>query len=287
MNWADILTYAAPVGLAAQGETIVQRAGLINIGLEGTMLMAAYASMKLTAITGSPFAGMAAGLIVGVAVCLLSALFTVRLGADQVVVGTALNLGALGATSTMFQAEFGRSGQLLSVPALPDWLPGIDLGTSLLLLWPFVATWFLWRTGAGLVMRGSGEYPAAVEAAGASAIRSRIIAVSVGGALAGLAGAYLAVGIAGTFVENITAGRGFVAIAMVTFGRLKPWWVLAASLVVSVAEQAQFTMQGWGLGVSPQLFVALPYTVALLVLVFAGKGTRLPESLGRPFRRVT
>lgn len=273
--------------MAAQGETIVQRAGVINIGLEGTMLMSAYVAMKVSASTGSPFLGMGAGLAAGVAVSLFSALFTVMLGADQVVVGTAVNLGALGATSTMFQAEFGRSGQLLSVPGLPAWLPGLDLGTCILLLWPFAATWFLWKTGAGLVLRGTGEFPAAVEAAGSSAVRTRLFAVAAGGALAGLAGAYLAVGIAGTFVENITAGRGFVAIAMVTFGRLKPWWVLVASLVVSVAEQLQFSLQGLGLGVSPQLFVAMPYAVALLVLVIAGKGTRLPAALARPYRRVS
>lgn len=274
------------MGLAAQGETLVQRAGVINIGLEGTMLMAAYVAMKATAATGSPYLGVGAGLLAGVLVAVLSAVFTVLLGADQVVVGTAVNLGSLGATSTLFQAEFGRSGQLLSVPSLPTWLPGLDLGTALLLLWPALATWFLWRTGAGLVVRGAGEAPAAVEASGSSPVRARMAAVAVGGALAGVAGAYLAVGIAGSFVENITAGRGFVAIAMVTFGRLKPWWVLVASLVVGLAEQAQFSLQGLGLGLPPQLFVATPYAVALLVLVFAGKGTRLPAALARPYRRV-
>lgn len=283
LDWLDVLRYSAPVGLAAQGEAVSQRAGVLNIGLEGAMLGAAFAAMSASAAAG-PWAGLAAGAAVGAALLLGAGLFTVLLRADQVVVGTALNLGALGATSSLFQARYGRSGQLLSVPSLPVWLPGIDAGSVALLLACAVASLWLWRSGAGLVLRAAGEHAEAVEAAGYSAVRARLAGIAVSGAMAGLAGGYLAVGVSGTFVENMTAGRGFVAIAMVTFGRLRPWAVLGASMLVGLVERLQFGLQGAGTALPPQLFVALPYLVALAALVLVGKGGGLPAQLGVPLR---
>jgi ABC-type uncharacterized transport system permease subunit len=285
LDWLDVLRYAAPVGLAAQGEAVAQRAGVLGIGLEGTMLAAAYAGMEATSRTGSPWAGLLAAVATGVLVALATAVFTVGLGVDQVVAGTAVNLGALGATSSAFQAAYGKSGQLLSVPTLPVWAPGIDPGTVAMLASPLLLAWVLRRTRAGLVVRAVGEYPKAVESAGYSALLARTGAVALGGAFAGFAGGYLAVGLVGTFVENMTAGRGFVAIAMVTFGRLRPMWVLGASLLVGVVEHLQFSLQGSGSPLPPQLFVALPYLVALAVLVLSGRGGGMPAALGVPYRR--
>lgn len=284
LDWLDVLRYSAPVGLAAQGEAVAQRAGVLNIGLEGAMLSASYAAMAVSGATGSPWLGLAAAAAVGACVLLAGGLFTVVLRADQVVVGTAINLAALGATSTLFQARYGRSGQLMSVPSLPVWMPGVDAGSVLLFASAALAGLWLWKSGYGLVLRSVGEYAEATEAAGHSAVRARLSAVGVAGVMAGLAGGYLAVGVSGTFVENMTAGRGFVAIAMVTFGRLRPLAVLGASLLVGVVERLQFGLQGSGVALPAQFFVALPYLVALLALLVAGRGGGLPAQLGVPLR---
>jgi general nucleoside transport system permease protein len=200
------------------------------------------------------------------------------------VVGTAINLLAMGLTATLFRAQFGQSGQLVSVPKLPSW-HGIDGAMALLLLAiPFV--WFLLsRTAWGLAVRAAGEYPKAAEAAGFSVHRLRFSALLVGGILGGLGGAYLSVGIAGSFAENMTAGRGFVAIAMVTFGRWRPAWVFAAALLIGMAESMQYRFQTLGWKVPFQLMIALPYILALLVLVIVGKGTVAPKALGQSYRR--
>jgi simple sugar transport system permease protein len=284
LDWLDVLRYSAPVGLAAQGEAVAQRAGVLNIGLEGAMLAAAYAAVAAAQASGSPWLGLALGAAVGACVLVAGGAFTVVLSADQVVVGTAVNLAALGATSTLFQSRYGRSGQLMSVPALPVWLPGVDAGSVTLFGVAALAALWLWKSGYGLVLRSVGEYPEATEAAGYSAVRARLAAVAVAGVMAGLAGGYLAVGVSGTFVENMTAGRGFVAIAMVTFGRLRPWAVLGASLLVGVVERLQFGLQGSGVALPAQFFVALPYLVALGALLVSGKGGGLPAQLGIPFR---
>ncbi|RYG36203.1 ABC transporter permease [bacterium] len=280
-----LLVYAAPVAFAALGETVVQKSGVINIGLEGAMLGAAYVALIATQATGSPLVGLLAGTVVGLLAVLLFGVFTVLLAADQVVVGTAINLLGLGATGALFRNRFGQSGSLLSVPRLPQIFVGIDLGL-LLLLAAVPVIWFLLnRTGWGLALRSAGEYPKAVEASGFRVEAVRMQALAVGGVLAGLAGAYLTVGITGSFTENVTGGRGFVAIAVVTFGRWKPVGVLLAALLIGLAESLQFVLQARGVAVPYQLLLALPYVVALLVLVIAGRGTAAPASLGVPYRR--
>lgn len=280
---APLLVYATPVALAALGETVNQKSGSLNIGIEGTMLAGAYFGMLASLTTGSPWAGLAVGVGVGVGASLLQALFTIRLLVDQVVVGTAVNLLALGLTSTLFRARFGESGRLLVVPELPKFY-GIDAVTLLLVALVPAVTWLVWKTKWGLALRAAGEYPAAAEASGASVSSLRIAGLVIGGALAGLAGAYLVVGIAGSFATNMTAGRGFVAIAMVTFGRWKPVWVFAASLLVGYADSLQYVFQSKGWQVPHQLLIALPYVLALLVLVAAGRGAAAPAALGRPYR---
>lgn len=284
MDWILLLAYAAPVAYAALGETVAQKSGVLNIGLEGTMLISAFFGMLVAFTTQSPWLGLGAGTLAGVATCAIFAGFTVYLAADQVVVGTAINLLALGLTGTLYRARFGQSGQLLSLPKLPNW-HGID-GAMLLLLLAIPLVWLLLsRTAWGLAVRSAGEYPKAAEAAGFSVHRLRFSALMFGGLLGGLGGAYLSVGIAGSFAENMTAGRGFVAIAMVTFGRWRPAWVFAAALLIGVAESLQYRFQTLGWKVPFQLMIAMPYILALLVLVIVGKGTVAPKALGQSYRR--
>ena len=271
MDLALLLIYAAPVALAAIGEVVSQRGGVINIGL------AAHGS-------GSPWLGLCGGAAVGVAASALSAWFVVKLACDQVVVGTAINLFAMGLTGTMFRSRFGQSGQLLSLPKLPL-IAGIDPVIVLMLL-SIPLVWFLlMRTGWGLAVRSAGEYPKATEAAGFSVHALRVQAVLVGGLFAGVAGAYLSIGVAGSFAENMTNGRGFIAIAMVTFGRWRPLFVFLAALLIGFFDSLQYLLQARGVQVPSQLLIALPYVVALLVLVVVGKGAGAPASLGLSYRR--
>lgn len=280
-----LLRYAAPVGIAALGETVGQRAGVLNIGLEGMMITSAYVAVVVTQSTGSCWLGLLAGVVSAVALALLQALFTIKLAADQVVVGTAINLFGLGLTSTLYRLRFGSSGQLLSVPKFPRFGDGLDLVLIGWLLVVGVVTWMLFRSNWGLVVRATGEYPPATVASGFSPAKLRLQAVLIGGVLAGVAGAYLSLGIAGSFAENMTAGRGFVALAMVTFGRWKPIWVLGASLLIGYADTLQYELQAKGIALPPQALLAFPYLLALVVLVVIGKGTAVPGSLGQPYEK--
>lgn len=279
-----LLMFSAPVALAAIGETVAQRSGVLNIGLEGSMLCGSFFAMIACQSTGSPWIGLLAGVAMGLALTLVQGWFTIFLAADQVVVGTAANLLALGVTGTLFRSRFGQSGQLLSVPKVPSW-HGIDPVIVFMLVAVPVIWWLLNRTAWGLAVRGCGEYPRAVEAAGFSVPSLRLQGLAFSGAFGGLGGAYLALGIAGSFAENMTAGRGFVAIAMVTFGRWNPWLVVAAALLVGYADSLQFVLQARNIALPQEFFVALPYLVALAVLVIAGKGTTAPRSLATAYRR--
>lgn len=287
MSWLGqiptTMAYAMPVAFAAVGETVCQTSGIINIGLEGGMLSGAFFGMLASYSTGCPWLGVLAGALAGLLVSLIYVWFTVRLAADQVVVGTALNLLVLGVTGTLYRAQFGQSGQLLSVPRVPNW-GGVD-PLMILLVVSVPLVWFLLnRTAWGLAARGVGEYPSAVEAVGWSPTRIRTTAVAFGGLYAGLAGAYLSLVLAGSFAENMTAGRGFVAIAVVTFGRWRAGWVFAAALLIGFVDSLQFQFQAMGMHLPFQLFIALPYLVALVVLVVVGNGTSGPTALGRAFR---
>lgn len=248
------------------------------------MLLAAFFGALVSSMTHSPWLGLAAAIVAGVLSNALFALFTVYLATDQVVVGTAINLFALGLTGTLYRARLALNPNGFDAAKLPGG-HGIDAVTvALLAAIPFV--WFLLaRTAWGLALRACGEYPKAAEASGFSVLKLRIGALLVGGLFAGLAGGYLSVGIAGSFAENMTAGQGFVAIAMVTFGRWRPVFVFLAALLIGFAESLQFRFQALGWHAPFQLMIALPYIVALAVLIFVGKGTVAPGSLGIAYRR--
>jgi len=284
MDPIQILVFAAPVAIAALGETICQRGGVINIGLEGCMLIGAFFAMLVCHDTQNVWLGLGAGLGSGLLAGLVFGWLTVLRAADQVVVGTAVNLFALGLTGTLLLDRFGGSGTLISVPRLPN-LGGIDPVLAAVPLLG-VAAWFvLKRTGYGLALRAAGEVPKAAEAAGFSVSALRMSGVALSGLLGGLAGAYLTLGVSGSFAFNATGGRGFVAIAMVTFGRWRPGWVLVAAALIGLAESLQYRIQALGIGVPFQLMLALPYLVALAVLVIVGKGALAPASLAQAYRR--
>ncbi len=272
---AAAVRIATPLALAAMGELVNERAGVINIGIEGAMLMGALVSALAAHATGSAALGLLAGAVAGVLTNALFAFFTVRLRTDQIVVGTAITLGAAGVTGALYRAAFGVTGTALTLPTIVAPVPLVFVIAPL--LWVFLT-----RTQPGLALRACGESPEAAIAAGIDVARVRFLATLFGGLMAGLAGAVLVLAQAGTFAEGITAGRGFIAIAIVVLGRWHPIGVLGASLLFGAASALQYVFQAAGVAVPYQFFLMLPYVVSLLALAGAFGRARAPEALGRP-----
>jgi simple sugar transport system permease protein len=290
-----------PLALAALGEAITERSGVINIGLEGSMIAGALGGAMAAIAVGSGEAGVVAGAGGGLLVALVFATFTVGLGTDQIITGTAITLGGLGFTGAMYQARFGVAGASLTLPTLPPLrIPVLAdipwVGTALFAQAPTAylayllapVLWvFLFKTPWGLELRACGESPDAAQAAGVRVRRVRFAAALFGGALAGLAGAHLALAYAGTFAENMSAGRGFIAIAVVALGRWNPLLVLPAAIFFGAAAALQFLLQAVGLDLPYQFFLALPYLVTLAALAGRVGRARSPAALAVPWPRTT
>ncbi len=285
---------ATPLAFAALGETIAERAGVINVGLEGIIISGCFGAV-VGAQAGSVSAGLLAGMLAGLAAALVFALFVVWLRTDQIITGTALTLGALGLTGTLYRAVFGTTGAALTIPTLsPVAIPGLAsiplVGPALFrqpvltyALYAFVALawWITSRTHAGLALRAVGEVPEAAEAAGIDPQRVQAVAVLVSGALGGLAGAALVLAQVGTFAEGMSAGRGFIAIAVVALGRWQAIGVALAALLFGGATALQYLFQSTGTQLPYQLFLALPYVLTLIVLAAGTARVRPPAALGR------
>jgi general nucleoside transport system permease protein len=290
---AATVRVATPLLLAAEGETVSQRSGVINLGIEGAMLAGALAA-AIGATAGGLWLGTAAAVLAGVAISAVFAGIAVGAGADQIICGTAITLGSVGLTGAVYRRAYGSAGVGLSLPTfsvLP--VPGLAsipiLGPaffqqSLLtyvgyLLAPLL-TWVLFRTRWGLRLRAVGESADNARAAGVHVKRIRTIALMLGGALAGLAGASLVLAQVGTFAERMTAGRGFIAIAIVVLGSWHPGRVAGAALFFGGAMALQFVFQSLLIGIPYQLFLMLPYLLTLAVLAVAVQRGRAPADLG-------
>ena len=240
------------------------------------------------AVLSNPYLGVAVGALVGAMLGLLFAGFAVRLSANQVVVGVVINLLALGLTGTLYRKFFGATGQFVTTASLPHpaWFGGLTPLTLVALLAVPGVWWGLFRTRRGLELRACGEQPVAAEASGIRVTRLRTAAILFGGAMAGVAGAFLSVGDSNTFIPNMSAGRGFIALAVVTAGRWNPFGCLVAAALFGFAESLQYQGQAMGLHLPYQLFLALPYLGTLLILARGSKGSQAPAALGRPYRRI-
>lgn len=291
---AGVIRTATPLALAALGETVTERSGIINIGLEGSIIAGALGSV-IGATHGGVWAGFALGAVCGVAVSAIFALFAVILRADQIISGTAVTLLALGGTGTLYRILYGSAGAALNTPSLdPAPIPLLSqiplIGQALFaqpsityvlyVLIPAV-TWWMFRTHAGLGLRAIGENPAAAIAAGVHARRVQFIAVLFGGLLGGVSGATLVLAQAGTFVEGMSAGRGFIAIAIVVLGRWNPVGAALAALVFGTASALQFFFQATGSNLPYQLFLVFPYVLTLVALAMTRGRTNAPAALGR------
>ena len=285
---------ATPLGFAALGETITERSGIINIGLEGAIIAGAFGGF-VAAGTGHVWIGFAGAAVAGTFIAAVFALFAIRLRTDQIIAGTAISLMSLGLTATLYRQIYGATGAALSTPTMPVMeIPGLVsiplVGRALFaqppityLLYALIPAVWLWlyRTYSGLGLRAVGEDPRAAVAAGIPANRIQTLAVLLGGALGGIAGGTLVIAQAGSFAEGMSAGRGFIAIAIVVLGRWHPLGVAAAAVIFGAASALQYLFQAMGWSLPYQLFLALPYVLTLLGLAgIAGKATA-PASLGR------
>lgn len=270
----SVLALASPLLLAALGEILGERAGVLNIGLEAMMLCGAWGAAAASFLTHSAIVGLFGAMAAGILVATLFGCLVLQLKADAVVVGTGLNLFALGLTGTLHRAMAAKFGSY-SAQSVSEWWFAL-LG---LLLVPVVA-FFLTRTRAGLSLRACGEAPRAALSMGIAVARVRWLATLCNGALCGLAGAFLTMASVQSFGENATAGRGFIALAIVIFGRYSPFGALGAALLIAAADASQIALQNRLPSNLYPLLLTLPYVLTLVSLAgFAGK-SKAPAALG-------
>jgi general nucleoside transport system permease protein len=291
---AAAVRVATPLLFAATGETLSERSGVINLGTEGAMLAGALAA-ALGSTAWGPWAGMGAAMVAGMSLAAIFALITIGARADQIITGTAVTLAAIGLTGMIYRKAYGDAGAGLSLPTFSNQsLPGLSsipivgpgffnqpaptyLAVAILpLVW-----WVLFRTRLGLQLRATGEAAGMARAAGVRTGLIRAGATIVGGGLSGLGGATLVLAQVGTFAERMTAGRGYLAIAIVVLGRWHPAGVAAAALLFGTATALQFLFQALGTKAPYQLFLMLPYVLTLLALAGAVGRVRAPADLGR------
>lgn len=263
------------------GGLLSERSGVTNIALEGLMLLGAFSAVAGTYATGRPLLGLLFAVAVASFASLIFAVWCLQLRADQIVAGTAINLLGLGVTAFLVQRIWGQAGGSPRVERLPT----IGLGLNLLVplafgLVPLI--WFLlFRTTPGLRIMAAGEHPRAAESVGIDVARYRYASVVASGALAGLGGAYLSIGDLSQFTTNMTAGRGFIALAAVIFGNWTPFGALGAALLFGFAQALRFQVQALGLPVSQDLIIALPYLLTLLAITGLVRNSTPPAGLGR------
>jgi general nucleoside transport system permease protein len=283
------------IAFAALGETVAQRAGVLNVGIEGIMLVGAFLAALGSVWTGSPWGGAALAILGGIAMASVHGIFAVILRVDQIVSGIALVVLGLGLSGFGYRLTIGAApvpipafqpfalGPFAKLPVLGpilfDHTPLVYLSVVSAAAIAFV----MQRTALGLELRAIGENPAAADAAGINVAARRFSAVLFGGAMAGLGGAYLAIAQINSFVENMVLGRGFIAIACVVFGRWHPIGVLAAALAFGLAEASQIRFQTWYPNVPYQFFIMLPYVLAVVALIFVARGSAMPKALAKPF----
>lgn len=287
---------ATPYLLAALGEMLSQRAGVFNLGLEGIMLMGAFAGFYITFVSQSPMLGLLAAILVGALMGLLMAFVSVTLQAEQGISGIGLSMLGWGLSGLFFRLYVDG---IQTIAGLKPWkLPFLSeiplLGMmffnhNVIVYFAFLLVplfWFvLFRTTWGLSVRAVGMTPQAVDTLGVSVTGIRYQCLIIGGMMAGLAGATLTVANTHMFADNITAGRGFIAIALVYFGRWSPWGILAGSLLFSMADSFQLWVQVLGINFPYELAVMLPYMVTIIALMVSYGRVWPPAALGKPYER--
>jgi len=296
---AAAVRMAIPLTLAGLGETVSERSGVINIGLEAIMLCGAYFGFAAVFATGSSALGILAGIAGGVTVSVIHGIVCLKCRANQTIAGLALNFLALGATNFLFLKSFGKTTALPSIPTVKS------ISIPLLSRIPVIGPVFFqmdvfgyaaaaavvllcilfYRTEWGVSLLATGEHPRAADTAGLPVERIRFLACVVNGVLGGMGGAYLTVSRLGFFTENVTAGRGYIALVTVILGRRNPLGVFLAALVLGFAEALQFRLQTAGMNIPSQVFTMFPYVITVAVLLFSIGRDNTPAALGIPYER--
>ena len=292
-----IATAATPLLIASLGELVVERSGVLNLGVEGMMVMGAVCGFAAAVTTGSPWLGVLAGILAGAIFSLLFGFLTLSVATNQVATGLSLTILGLGLSGMIGESFVGQAGirlPNLHIPGLSD-LPligklifGQDPIFYISIALTFGVMWFLFRTRSGLTLRSIGDNHTSAHALGIPVISYRYLAVMFGGACAGLAGAHLSLVYTPQWVENMTAGRGWIALALVVFASWRPLRVLAGAYLFGAVTIGQLHAQALGLGIPSQLLSSLPYVATVIVLVLISRNRRLtmmntPASLGRAF----
>jgi general nucleoside transport system permease protein len=295
---AAMLRFATPLVFAAIGGLFSERAGVVNIGLEGMMLAGAFFGILAADKTGSWVAGLGAAMVAGALLAFVHAVFSIHLHADQIVTGTAINFLALGVTGYLYIDVYGTQGVPTGVARIPDVsIPGLDdlyfvgpvLGDLNLMIWlGFLvvagAYVVLFKTAFGLRIRAVGEHPRAADTVGISVYGVRYACVTVSGVLAALGGAYLSIGFVGQFAENMTRGRGFIALAALIFGNWRPLGAFAAALLFGFSSALAQRLPEYSES-GATLFQTLPYVLTLIAVAGVIGRSIPPAAIGRPYRK--
>jgi ABC-type uncharacterized transport system permease subunit len=292
-----IITASTPLLLAATGELVVERSGVLNLGVEGMMAIGAVCGFGAALVSGSPYIGILAAMVAGAALSLLFAFLTLTLVSNQVATGLALTLLGLGLSGLIGENFVGQPGvrlEKLHIPGLSDvpYLGPVLFGQDLLVYAAVALTaavaYLLFRSKLGLVIRAVGDSHQSAHALGYGVIPVRYACVVFGGACAGLAGGYLSLAYTPQWIENMTAGRGWIALALVVFGSWLPWRVALGAYLFGTVMILGFAVQTKGLGIPPQFLSSLPYLVTIIALVVISGNRALtrantPACLGQPF----
>jgi simple sugar transport system permease protein len=294
-----VLTLAAgtPLVYPALGELVAEKSGVLNLGVEGMMLAGAVTSFIVAATTHSAWLGVAAGMAAGAALSLIFGVLTLSLMANQVASGLALSLFGIGLSAFVGLDYVSVVIEpitpvdlpvLTNLPVVGKLLFGHNPLVYLSIVLLMAIQWFLYRTRAGLIVRAVGESPQSAHAIGFPVARIRYCAVMFGGACAGMGGAYMAVAYTPLWVEGMTAGRGWIALALVVFAAWKPWRILAGAYLFGGVTLAQFQAQGIGVDIPSQYLSMLPYLATIVVLAIISRDAaairlNAPASLGKPF----
>lgn len=295
---AATLRNATPLVYGTVGETYAERSGVLNLGIEGTMYAGAFAGFATAWATGSLLLGLAAAIGVGIAAGALMALMTVTLGANQHVSGIGLTIGLIGASEFANRLVF-TGGELQRIQPMPIVNPFAGIGAigaifdQYLLTWVAflvvvpAAWWLLQRSSFGLQIRAVGENPEAADAAGVDVVRTRYLALMIGGALMAIGGAFITLALLGSFTLDIIAGRGWVCVALVIFGRWRIGRAVMGTLIFAAVFSLQFRLRILpGFGELPfELLLALPYLVVIAALAVSGRNVAYPGAYLKPYRR--
>ncbi|MBU9728412.1 ABC transporter permease [Diplocloster modestus] len=296
---AASLRMATPLTLAGLGESCSEKSGVINIGLEAIMLSGSFCGFIVTFWTSNLFLGILAGIAGGILVSMLHAVLSIKCCADQNMIGLALNFLFLGLTSFLFLKAFGQTTVLptcdtvnvIRIPLLSE-IPvlGPVLFTQNIFVYiMFIAIgvfWFVfYKTDWGIQLTAVGEHPRAADTAGLNVFGIRYGACLINGIFGGMAGAYITLSQLGFFMENVTAGKGYMALVAVILGRRNPIGVLLAAMLIGFADALQFNLQTMGIAVPSQAFSMMPYVAAVIVLLFSVNHSSNPSALGIPYQR--